>query len=112
MPHHSILLSLLLMIFIAGCSDQQGMDGANKEVVPQEAISRTASLSAICSGCHGNTDAAIVALSGYSTDNLITALMAYKSDTSGSTVMHRLMRGYSDEDIASISAYLSGSGGD
>jgi cytochrome c553 len=31
----------------------------------------------------------------------------YKSETSGTTVMHRLARGYTDEDIALIAAYLT-----
>lgn len=32
---------------------------------------------------------------------------AYKTEESGTTVMHRLARGYTDEDIALIAAYLT-----
>jgi len=34
--------------------------------------------------------------------------MAYKSDQSGTTVMHRIARGYTQTEIETISAYLGG----
>ena len=39
-----------------------------------------------------------------------SALYRAQSETDGTTVMHRLMRGYSDEEIELISAYLGQSG--
>jgi len=72
------------------------------------ALSRVASLALTCSGCHGEADEAIISLSGLSGETLQTALMRYKRETDGTTVMHRLMRGYSDTDIAAVSAYISG----
>ena len=36
----------------------------------------------------------------------MTALSDYRNDAEGTTVMHRLMRGYSEADIEAISAYL------
>ena len=107
MPLRIILLILVMTFFAAACGGRNNTDGADEAANPDDAISRAASLAATCSGCHGEAGAAIVALSGYTTDEIVVALMAYKSDTSGSTVMHRLMRGYSDEDITSISHYLA-----
>ena len=37
-------------------------------------------------------------------------LLAYKTDADGTTVMHRLMRRYSDEEIAALSAYFAPDG--
>ena len=71
---------------------------------------RTAQLALACSGCHGPSGGAIVALDGYSKAELSTALTLYKSDEDGTTVMNRLMRGYSAEDIEAISAYLAEEG--
>lgn len=71
---------------------------------------RTAQLVLACSGCHGPSGGAIVSLDGYSKAELSTALTLYKSDEDGTTVMHRLMRGYSDEDIEAISTWLADEG--
>lgn len=34
------------------------------------------------------------------------ALLTYQADTDEETVMHRLMRGYTEDDIAQLSQYL------
>ena len=65
-----------------------------------------ASLSLSCTGCHSDKTGAIVSLTPYSEMALRESLTRYKSETDGSTVMHRLARGYTDDEIASISAYL------
>ena len=70
-------------------------------------MSRVSALTAACGGCHYSTGEAIPSLDGWTADELQARLMLYKFDADGTSVMHRLMRGYSDEDIASISAYLA-----
>jgi sulfide dehydrogenase cytochrome subunit len=45
-------------------------------------------------------------LSGWTSDDLRASLRDYKTSESGATVMHRLMRGYSDEDIDLIADYI------
>ena len=59
-----------------------------------------------CSGCHSAAGGAITSLEGRTADNLRQALMVYYQDKDGTTVMHRTIRGYSEADIAAISAYL------
>ena len=77
--------------------------------VPQIAASTGAGarLAAACAGCHSSEAGAIASLVGYSEAQLLERLNAYQDETDDTTVMHRLARGYSDEEIALISAYLS-----
>jgi len=65
-----------------------------------------AQLALTCSGCHSDASGAIASLQGYSEAQLRQSLLNYKTDSNRSTVMHRLARGYSDADIALLSAYL------
>ena len=66
-----------------------------------------AQLAVTCSGCHSDDNGGIVSLKGYSETALKTAFQRYKTEPDGTTVMHRLARGYTDENIAAISAYLA-----
>jgi cytochrome c553 len=59
-----------------------------------------------CTGCHSDQSGAIASLNTYDADQLRAALLQYKTDVSGTTVMHRLARGYSDAEIDLISAHL------
>ena len=72
---------------------------------------RVASLAAACSGCHAGPAKGIVSLKGMDAETMSAALMAYKADAKGGTVMHRLARGYSDEEVKAIAAYLAAEGG-
>ena len=63
-------------------------------------------LATACSGCHSSVSTGIASLQDYSVEALQLRLSNYKSDTEGTTVMHRLARGYSETDIALISQYL------
>ena len=67
-------------------------------------------LSTACSGCHSDLGGAIASLSTLSEAALIESLIRYKTEADGTTVMHRLARGYSDEEIALIAAYLGQQG--
>lgn len=66
-----------------------------------------AALSLSCSGCHSPNGGAMTSLDGRSADSLREALMAYWQDTEGTTVMHRMIRGYSEAEITAISVYLA-----
>ena len=97
-------------VFLSACSGgTPDAEGETPSAEPSDAVilDRTAQLALACSGCHGAGTEAIVDLSGYSQEQLETALTTYKAETEGSTVMHRFMRGYSDADIGAISAYLA-----
>lgn len=60
-----------------------------------------------CTGCHGGSSDAIPHLYDLTQEEMQSRLTAYQSDPDGTTVMHRLMRGYSAEEIAALSAYLA-----
>ncbi|MEO0551519.1 MAG: hypothetical protein AAFZ91_16505 [Pseudomonadota bacterium] len=66
-----------------------------------------AALVMACSGCHSSSSGAIASLDLYETDLLREAMIRYKSETDGTTVMHRIARGYSDEEIDLITAELT-----
>lgn len=88
-------------------SAEEGQAGAAAEAAATAALpGRTDMLVMSCSGCHSEAGEAIADLSGYTQDRLMTALSDYRNDAEGTTVMHRLMRGYSEADIEAISAYL------
>lgn len=66
-----------------------------------------ARLAAACSGCHAGPGAEIASLEGRSAGDIRAMLGAYKSERGGTTVMHRLSRGYTDTEIEAVSAYLA-----
>ena len=60
-----------------------------------------------CSGCHGDGGGAISSLQGRTADQVLVPLLQYKTDAMGTTVMHRMMRGYTVSEIEAISNYLA-----
>lgn len=75
-------------------------------------LSRAAGLALTCGGCHVSGGQAVKDIDDYTSDAIRTALERYKLETDGTTVMHRLVRGYSDDDIVQISDYLGHEKGD
>ena len=77
--------------------------------VAAEALSQAATLSAVCSGCHGSerTATAIVSLNGYTAERIRSLLEVYKAAGDGQTAMHRMARGYTDEQITAIAEYVA-----
>jgi len=74
---------------------------------------RAALLAASCSGCHaGGRDeaAAIPGLEGLGSAALLDLLDTYRTDTAGTSVMHRIARGYGEDELALIADYLGGAG--
>ena len=100
----------MLLAVLAAC-------GSPEEVEPDSDLSRqagtgdVATLAASCSGCHAGTADGIPSLEGKSAEAIATSLMKYKAETEAGTVMHRLARGYSDEDVTAVSAYLAAKSG-
>lgn len=82
-------------------------------VLPQAAADdpRVFMLAGSCAACHGpdgDSPGAIPPLRGKSAQFIEMALREYKTGTSSATVMGRLARGYSDEEIRLIAAYFAG----
>lgn len=65
-------------------------------------------MAAACTGCHASPGGAIANLSGYSESELLDRLTRYRTEPDGTTVMHRLTRGYSEAELDQIATYLGG----
>ncbi len=79
----------------------------NDDLIPANKmeLSQSAVLAIACTGCHGNSSQTIPNFEPFTADALERTLKAYKVDE-GNTVMHRLMRGYTDEEIERIAHHL------
>lgn len=67
-------------------------------------------MSANCANCHGTNGASvggIPGLAGQPKDALVRNLKEFRDGKRPATIMHQLSKGYSDEQIELIAAYLS-----
>jgi len=63
---------------------------------------------ATCSGCHPNArfvDTTVPRLIGRNPADLVTAMQAFKSGQLPATVMDRIAKGFSDDEIKAIAAW-------
>ncbi len=74
-------------------------------------VSRAALLGYSCAGCHGTNGnskgPATPSLAGVSRDYFIDAMQEYKTGERASTIMGRIARGYSREDIEQLADFFS-----
>ena len=74
------------------------------------ALADPATLAASCSGCHAADPAiatAVPPLFGRPEADTLEALRAFRAGTRPATVMDRLVKGYSDEELAALAAYFA-----
>jgi len=67
-------------------------------------------LAAACANCHGTDGASragIPSLAGRDRAELVLLVQDFKSGKRPATVMHQIAKGYTDEQIEAIAAYLS-----
>lgn len=83
---------------IAATSQQAGTDTSR--------LTEAAALAATCSGCHAGPGAVVTSLDRMDTGTLQERLAFYKADSEGTSVMHRIARGYSQAQVTAISQYL------
>lgn len=105
-PLLRLILVPLCLLGLAACGQAATSADPAAPDTQLNALSHGALLASTCSGCHSEQAGAIASLGGYSERMLIEAMQKYKTETDGTTVMHRLARGYSDDDIAAIGASL------
>ncbi len=69
------------------------------------------SWAASCAACHGTDGRAqpgMISLAGTNKDALVKKMLDYKAGrVSGTTIMHQLAKGYSDEQIVAIAGYFA-----
>ena len=105
------MLAPVLLVLLGGCAvSAPNIDpGEISAELNNSALTQAASLASVCSGCHG-FDAkkqGIVSLKGYSAKRLSILFRRYKNNSDSTTAMHRMARGYTDEQIEQISMYLA-----
>lgn len=73
------------------------------------ALNQAATLASVCSGCHGSDASAkaIVSLDGYSAERIRERFLAYAQEPEGPSAMHRMARGYTQQQIVMIAEFLA-----
>jgi cytochrome c553 len=68
-------------------------------------------LAATCASCHGTNGQVrgdtVKPLAGVSADKIVAAINDFKSGAQPATIMHQIAKGYSDEQIKAIAAFLA-----
>lgn len=74
-------------------------------------IDRATMLANTCAPCHGpngvSNGPATPSIAGMSENKIIETLNGFKNGTRPSTVMQRIAKGYSDDDIKALASYFS-----
>ena len=71
-----------------------------------------AQLAAACASCHGpdDSDRGIPVIVGLDAQKIVDAVVAYRASETPSHVMHAVALSLSDEELASVAAYLAAHG--
>jgi cytochrome subunit of sulfide dehydrogenase len=84
--------------------------GLFANVLAAEPIRSGAALGQPCAGCHGtnghSAGDSMPSIAGLSNRYLLKAMLDFKRDLRPSTIMGRIARGYSDQELATLSAYF------
>ncbi len=68
-------------------------------------------LAASCASCHGtdgrSVTSEVMPLAGLPRDFIVSQMKAFKEGTRPATIMHQLAKGYTDQQIEQIAAYLA-----
>lgn len=99
-----LVLALFGLVLTACGNEANTTDLGDREVAQPISIHNAAM---VCSGCHAAGNEVLIGFSAYTPETLAAALATYRDDVNGTTVMHRIARGYSDDDIAEISNFLA-----
>jgi cytochrome c553 len=62
-----------------------------------------------CLGCHpvGASDSPVLSLATLTTEQIVTAMQAYRSGARPATVMDRVAKGFSDEEVRAIAQWYA-----
>jgi sulfide dehydrogenase cytochrome subunit len=60
-----------------------------------------------CLGCHAAADSAVIPLSSLKAEQIETAMQAFRSGTRASTVMDRIAKGFTDEEVRAIAQWYA-----
>jgi cytochrome subunit of sulfide dehydrogenase len=79
---------------------------------PTAATLNTRALAATCANCHGTDGRAVpgeamVVLAGLPQATIVEQMQAFRDGKRPATVMHQIVKGYSDEQIQALAAYFA-----
>ncbi len=122
-----LAISALAAAVLAACASQQSAEDKPMEATAKPAVATqtaeakaaeaklmtgasTAMLANTCAGCHG-TDGASVGpaptIAGLEEEYFVDVMQQYKSGDRWSTIMDRIAKGYTDEEIEAIASYYA-----
>ncbi|UIF86054.1 c-type cytochrome [Cupriavidus sp. UYPR2.512] len=109
-PRPAVLLRLALLA-AALCGVQPSLS-ADRAAPATDAALRARSQAAACTSCHGPAGRApagstIPPLAGRPQAELAGQMQAFKAGARPATVMHQIAKGYSDDQIAAITAWFA-----
>jgi sulfide dehydrogenase cytochrome subunit len=99
--HWNLLMKALCFLFVVG-SAFAALGPAMAASPPPGAAS--------CSGCHAEHPAAsspIPGIYGRNPDEVVAAMTAFRDGSRPATVMNRIAKGFSEDDVRSIAAWLA-----
>jgi cytochrome subunit of sulfide dehydrogenase len=77
---------------------------------PAAAQSAAPAGAAACSGCHPRAGAgapAVQPLAGRPAEEIVSAMQAFRTGARSATVMDRIAKGFSDDEVRAIAAWMS-----
>ena len=78
--------------------------------VSAQDVNLARNLAATCANCHGtngNARGDMKPLAGVSADKLLAQLADYRSGAQPATIMHQIVKGYTDEQLKLIAGYFA-----
>jgi cytochrome c553 len=82
--------------------------GAPPEILAQQPDPNPGrNLAAACASCHGPSGTAIPGLSGKDPAEILRIMQDFRSGKRQATVMHQIAKGYTDEQVQAIAAFLA-----
>ena len=107
-----VLRSAAMVAALFGCAlPLQAQTSAPFGSGPSQAL-HIRGLAATCANCHGTDGRAVqpssmAALAGRPADELVAELTKFRDGRRPSSIMTQIVKGYSDEQIAALSAYFA-----
>jgi cytochrome c553 len=83
---------------------------ATQVPVQAQDFSKIRYLAANCANCHGTNGRSVgvmESLAGYDKEKFITNMKEFRSGDKPATLMHQLVKGYTDQQIADLAAYFA-----
>ncbi len=79
--------------------------------ISASAVATASMLGNPCAGCHGPDGVSVgsaPSLRGYPKEVIVSAMKAFRDDKRPSTIMGRISKGYTDEEIEALGGFFSG----